>query len=141
MPEAHTCHEVATAPLTLLELGPRAWPYDLALLAFLLIVAYLLRTALMVAAPRSVAVHVLVTSLTMLPAIGLAAVLVRAAIAHPDRAWLDLLLVTPLYLAWASGGVLGRLARPDAEGADIGWLSHGAFVTFGTGIVAALWVG
>ena len=133
---------VATHPLLafldLLSLAPETLWHAIALLSFLFIVNYLLRTACMSMATRSVVVHILVCTLTLLPAILLAAILWWAAYQHPGRAWVNLGVAALLYVPWYIGGAITRLVRPDTEGADVGWLLMGALITFPLGVIAAL---
>jgi hypothetical protein len=129
---------VLSALPEMLALGPGQVWHGAVLLGAFCAVCYLLRTALMVQAPASVAVHMVVCTLTLLPAIVLAGVLVWADVRHPDRAWLNLGVAAALSLPWWLGGAITRLARPDTEGGDIGWLAMGALITFPVGAVAAL---
>lgn len=121
-----------------LSLAPGSVADAMVLLGAFCAACYLTRIALMVHAPASVAVHMTVCTLTLLPAIVLAAVLVYAAVEHPGRAWSNLVVAAGLYVAWWAGGAVTRLARPDTEGGDIGWLTMGALITFPVGLVAAL---
>ena len=122
----------------LLALEPRYLPHAMVLLGFAFAVNYLLRTVLLIEAPLSRWVHLVVCLLTMLPAFVLAAVLWWAASQHPERAWINLGVALVLYVAWWLGGAMTRLARPDTEGGDVGWLTMGALVTFPVGVMAAL---
>jgi hypothetical protein len=141
-PEDLALKSPATTPLhqilDLLALAPDTVWHSVALLSFFCVVSYLTRTALMIEAPRSIIVHMTVCTLTLLPAIVLAAVLVWAAHQYPERAWLNLGFAGIVYVAWYLGGALTRLARPDTEGGDIGWLFMGALITFPAGAIAAL---
>jgi hypothetical protein len=122
----------------LLALDPAYLPHAMALFGFAFAVNYLLRTALLIEAPLSRWVHMAVCTLTMLPAFVLAAALWWAAYRHPERAWINLGVAAALYVAWWFGGFMTRLARPDTEGGDVGWLTMGALVTFPVGVIAAL---
>lgn len=124
--------------LELLALAPDTVWHSVALLSYFCIICYLARTALMIEAPRSVIVHMIVCTLTLLPAIVLAVVLVWAAHEHPGRAWANLGVAAILYVAWFLGGAITRLARPDTEGGDLGWIFMGALITFPAGVIAAL---
>lgn len=124
--------------LDLMDLSADTLPHAFVLLSAMCIVSYLLRTACMTAATRSVVMHLMVTTLTLLPAIVIAAVLAWAAYCHPERAWFNLLVAVALGVVWALGGAITRLARPDTEGADIGWLSHGMAIMLVVGVVAAV---
>lgn len=131
-------YDVRQGLLDLLSLAPSRLGYAITLLAFLFMVNYLLRTAYMNAATRSRPVHMLVCTLTLLPAICLAAILFLAAYRHPDRVWMNLAVAAALYLPWALGGAITRFSRPDTEGADVGWLAMGALITFPAGLIAAV---
>lgn len=124
--------------LELLSLAPETLGHAFAMLSFLFVCNYLLRTALMTERPRSWFVHALVCTLTLLPALVLAPILVWAAYRHPDRVWINLGVAALLFGAWYLGGAMTRLARRDAEGGDLGWITMGAFITFPTGLIAAL---
>lgn len=124
--------------LELLSLAPGTLVHAIAMLSFLFVCSYLLRTACMIERPRSVLIHMLVCILTLLPAIALAAILVWAAHRHPDRVWINLGVAALLYLPWYLGGAMTRLARRDTEGGDLGWLAMGACITFPVGLIAAL---
>lgn len=122
----------------LLALSPETLWHTVALLSFLFLLNYLIRTGYMSESPQSVVVHMAVCVLTLLPALVLAAVLLWAAYNHPERAWINLGIAALLYLPWYAGGALTRLARRDTEGADVGWLAMGALITFPVGVIAAL---
>ncbi len=124
--------------LEVLSLAPAVAPHSFALLAFMCVVSYLLRTVALIEAPLSRVVHATACVLTLLPAFVLAAVLWFAASRHPDRAWINLGLAAGVYVFWWAGGAITRAARVDTEGGDIGWLTMGACVTFPVGLIAAL---
>jgi hypothetical protein len=124
--------------LEVMKLGPAYCWHAVALLSFFCASCYLLRTALMVELPFAGWVHAWICTLTLLPAIVLAVVLVWAAYCYPDRAWRNLGYIAIVYVAWAAGGGVTRMVRPDTEGADVGWLTMGALVTFTTGAIAAI---
>jgi hypothetical protein len=124
--------------LEVLALGPGVVQHAFALLAFMCIVSYLLRTVLLIEAPLNRWAHMAACVLTMSPAFVLAAVLWWAALRHPERAWLNLGVAVGLYVTWWAGGAVTRLSRADTEGGDIGWLTMGALVTFPVGVIAAL---
>lgn len=124
--------------LEVFSLAPSTLWHAVAILSFLFILNYLIRTALMTVGPFSVLVHIVVCTLTLLPAILMALMLVWASIRHPERAWINLGIAALLYLAWTLGGALTRLARPDTEGADVGWITMGAIITFPVGLIAAI---
>jgi hypothetical protein len=124
--------------VALLSLAPGAMPHAVVLLSFLFLCAYLLRTACMTEGTRSPAVHMLVCVLTLLPAVLLAGVLLFAAIRFPERVWLNLGVAALLYVPWYAGGRITRMASPDTEGGDVGWLAMGALITFPVGLAAAV---
>jgi len=126
--------------LDLLSLAPGATGHAMVLCSFLFFCTYLLRTAAMSEGTRSRLVHMLVCVLTLLPAVLLAAMLVLGAARFPERAWLNLAVAALLYVPWYAGGRITRLARPDTEGADVGWLAMGALITFPVGLAAAVLV-
>jgi hypothetical protein len=112
------------------------------LLAGFIVIGELVRVLLSTELTRSRIVHVAICLLTFaVPAFGLAAVLVFAARAHPERAWTNLAFAAGLYALWWLAGESTRLARSDTEGADVGFMSVGAVFTFGVGIAAAIAVG
>jgi len=133
---------IATDPFVIffevMKLGPQHVWHAVALLSFFAAGSYLLRTALMTELPQAAWVHMMVCTLTVLPAIVLAAVLVWAAWWHPERAWVNLGYAGLVFAAWWFGGAITRLARPDTEGGDLGWLMMGALITFPAGMIAAL---
>ena len=131
-------HRPLKALFELLSLAPETLGHAIVILAFLFLVSYLLRTAFMSEGTRSVLIHIVVCTLTLLPAITLAAILFWAAYKYPDRVWINLGVAALLYVPWYIGGALTRLARADTEGADIGWLTMGALITFPCGLIAAL---
>jgi hypothetical protein len=124
--------------LELLSLAPRVAMHSVVLLSFLFMAAYLLRTAAMSEGTQSALVHALVCALTLLPAVLLAAALVLAAVRYPERAWINLGIAALLYGPWYLGGRITPLARADTEGADLGWLTMGALITFPVGLAAAI---
>ncbi|MCG8405943.1 MAG: hypothetical protein MI923_12175 [Phycisphaerales bacterium] len=132
---------ILTDLFDLISLAPSRLGYSITLLAFLFMVNYLLRTAYMNTGTCSRLVHMLVCTLTLLPAICLAFILFLAAYRHPDRAWINLAIAAALYLPWALGGAITRFARAETEGADVGWLTMGALITFPAGLIAAVLLG
>ncbi|MGH9674136.1 MAG: hypothetical protein ACRD44_13225 [Bryobacteraceae bacterium] len=124
--------------LDLLSFSPAHLAGSLILLFALMTLNDLVRTALMVQRTRSVLVHATICALTLWPGILLAFLLVYAGVVHPERVWINLGLAMLLYSGWILGGTLTKLSRPDTEGADIGWISHGAIITVAGGLVAAV---
>jgi hypothetical protein len=83
--------------------------------------------------------HVTMCLLTFpVPAIALAIVLVHAAAAHSSHAWMNLAWVLGLYGIWYVAGESTKLVRPGGEGADLGFMTVGALITFPVGLIAAL---
>lgn len=122
--------------LDLMSLAPDLLWASLILLAGVMLLNDLLRTALMSEHTRSVAVHALVCTLTLLPSGILGLVLLYAGYRYPERAWINFGLALALYMPWYLGGTLTWLARRDTEGADVGWISHGLFITVPCGLLA-----
>lgn len=124
--------------LELLGLAPERLIAALVFLGALMVLNDLLRTSLMVEMTRSVVNHMIIDVLTLWPGFLLGFVLLLAGARHPERAWINLGLAFVLYLGWYLGGTLTRLSRRDTEGADLGWMSHGAIITLACGLVARL---
>jgi hypothetical protein len=125
--------------LELLSLPPgRTGEWLMFLLAFM-ILCELTRLTLATVFTRSVLAHVIRCLLTFpLQAIVLAAVLVWADHHHPGRGWINLGYALLLYFTWYLAGQLVLLVRSDTEGADLGFMTVGALITFPVGIIAAL---
>ena len=119
-------------------LDPRWLVHIYVLFAALFLVNDLLRTALMSELVRSVWTHLIVLVLTLFPGALLGIVLLWAGHRHPDRVWINLGVAAALYPWWIAGGAVTRLARRDTEGADLGWIFHGALITFPLGLLAAV---
>jgi hypothetical protein len=124
--------------LDLMSLAPDVLWASLLLLAGIMLLNDLLRTALMTEHTRSVAVHALVCTLTLLPSVILGLALLYAGYRDPERAWINCGLALVLYIPWYVGGALTWLARRDTEGADLGWISHGLFITVPCGLLAVV---
>jgi hypothetical protein len=127
--------------IDLLSFAPGMAMHAFVLFSFLFLSAYLLRTACMTESTQSAPMHMLVCALTLLPAILMAGMLVLGAIRFPERVWINLGITAALYVPWYAGGRITRLARPDTEGADVGWLAMGALITFPAGLVVAVLLG
>lgn len=125
--------------LQLMSLPPdriREWLF---LLSAFIVLCELMRLAIATVFTRSVLAHVLRCLLTFaIQAIVLAAVLVWADHRYPARAWINLGYAFLFYFIWYLAGQLVLLARPDTEGADLGFMTVGALITFPVGILAAL---
>ena len=122
-----------------LTLPPGNLMPGLILLGGFIVVCELVRFLLATELTRSRLVHVTVCLLTFaVQALVIAAVLAFAARAYPERAWVNLAHAAGLYFVWWLAGMATRLARTDTEGADVGFMSVGAVLTFGVGILAAL---
>ena len=114
----------------------REW---LALLSAFMILCELTRLAIATVFTRSVLTHVTRCLLTFaVQAVTLAGILVWASHCHPERAWINLGYAFLLYFVWYLAGQLVLLARPDTEGADLGFMTVGALITFPVGLIAAL---
>jgi len=122
----------------LFTLAPDHLLMSLAFLAAIMAGNDLVRTALMVELTRNPLVHMVLNVLTLLPAFLIAAILFASAWLHPTQRWINLLYALLLYVAWYIGGAITKLARRDTEGADPGFMSVGALVTFPVGLLAAL---
>ena len=111
----------------------------LAYLSAFIILCELVRLALGTTFTRSKLAQVIRSLLTFpVQALLLAAVLVWAAHQHPERAWINVGYALLLYGVWYAAGQLVLLARPDTEGADLGFMTVGALITFPVGILAAV---
>jgi len=114
----------------------RVW---LMFLAAFMILCELTRLALGTALAHSRLAHVVRCLLTFpVQAIALAAILLWAAHVHPERAWINVGYAMLFYAIWYIAGQIVLLARPDSEGADLGFMTVGALITFPVGILAAL---
>jgi hypothetical protein len=134
---------MGTTPLDvvwdLLSLPPGRLVPALGLLAAFIVVCELTRIALATVLTRSVLAHVTICLLTFpVQAIGLAVVLEHAAQRYPERGFLNLAFAAGLYVIWYVIGRVTRLVRPISEGADLGFMSVGALITFPVGVLAAL---
>lgn len=125
--------------LDLFRLPPDRLGSALALLVAIIIAAEYLRITLMVVALRSVLMHLTCGLLTVvLQPVLLAVVLVLSIADHPGRAGINAALVAGLYVVWYFAGQSTLLVRADTQGADLGFISVGALITFGAGLVAVL---
>ena len=125
--------------LDLMSLPPaRAKEWLTFLIAFM-ILCELTRLALATLFTRSVLAHVTRCLLTFaVQAVVLAAILVWADYRLPGRGWINLGVALLMYVIWYLAGQLVLLARPDTEGADLGFMTVGALITFPVGIIAAI---
>ncbi|MBI4965783.1 MAG: hypothetical protein HY913_21070 [Desulfomonile tiedjei] len=124
--------------LNLMSLPPERLWASLILLSSIFVLNDLVRTALMTKYTKSVVNHVIINVLTLLPAIVLGLVLLYAGYRYPERAWLNFAIALALYFPWYVGGTLTRLARRDTEGADVGWMAMGLFITVPCGVLAVV---
>lgn len=125
--------------LALMSLPPERTGEWLLFLSAFMILCELTRLTLATLFTRSVLAHLIRCLLTFaIQAIVLAAVLVWADYHHPDRGWINLGYALLLYAVWYLAGQLVLLARPDTEGADLGFMTVGALITFPVGIIVAL---
>jgi hypothetical protein len=125
--------------IELMSLPPERTKEWLMFLSSFMVLCELTRLALATVFTRSVLAHVMRCLLTFaFQAVVLAAVLVWADYRHPGRGWINLGYALLLYFIWYLAGQLVLLARPDTEGADLGFMTVGALITFPVGIIAAL---
>lgn len=123
----------------LMSLPPGRTGEWLMFLSAFMILSELTRLTLATVLTRSVLAHVIRCLLTFpIQSIVLAAVLVWADHRHPGRGWINLGYALLLYFIWYLAGQLVLLARPDTEGADLGFMTVGALITFSVGIIAVL---
>jgi hypothetical protein len=123
----------------LMSLPPERTREWLMFLSAFMILCEVTRLALATVFTRSVLAHVMRCLLTFaIQSVVLAAVLVWADYRHPGRGWINLAYALLLYFIWYLAGQLVLLARPDTEGADLGFMTVGALITFPVGIIAAL---
>ena len=125
--------------LRVLELPPgRLWA-SFGFLAAVMIACELVRISLATVLTRSRAVHLTVCLLTFaVQSLLLAFVLVHADRHHAGRGWINLGIAAALYAIWYATGEVTRLVRSDSEGADLGFMTAGALITFPVGIAFAL---
>jgi hypothetical protein len=124
--------------LALLALSPSHWLHGTVLLAFAAALVGLVRHALMLEAVLARAAHQAIVALAVLPGVAIGAVLVFAAVRHPERAWPNLGIGAILLGAWYAGGMLGRVVRPDLDTDDARWVALGACIALPVGALAAL---
>jgi len=123
----------------LMSLPPERIREWLFFLSAFMVLCELTRLALATVFTHSVLAHVTRCLLTFaIQAIVLAAVLVWADHRHPGRGWINLGYALLLYVIWYLAGQLVLLVRPDTEGADLGFMTVGALITFPVGIIAAI---
>jgi hypothetical protein len=124
--------------LDLLSLSPGRLGEALGLLSAFMIACELTRTALGTTLTRSSFAHVIRCLLTFaIQSTTLAAILVYAAHRHPERAFINLGIALGMYVIWYLAGQLTSLCRSDNEGADLGFMTVGALITFPVGLIAA----
>ncbi len=125
--------------IELMSLPPERTGEWLMFLSAFMLLCELTRLALATVFTRSVLAHVTRCLLTFpIQAIVLAVVLVWADHHHPGHGWINLGYALLLYFIWYLAGQLVLLARPDTEGADLGFMTVGALITFPVGIIVAL---
>jgi hypothetical protein len=125
--------------LDLMSLPPERIKEWLSFLIAFMILCELTRLALATVFTRSVLAHVIRCLLTFaVQAVVLAAILVWADYRHPGHGWINLGVAALMYVIWYLAGQLVLLARPDTEGADLGFMTVGALITFPVGIIAAI---
>jgi hypothetical protein len=125
--------------IVLMSLPPERTGEWLLFLAAFMVMCELTRLVLATVFTRSRLAHVLRCLFTFpIQAFVLAAVMVWADHCYPGRGWINLGYALLFYLIWYLTGQLVRLARPDTEGADLGFMTVGALITFSVGLVAAI---
>jgi hypothetical protein len=131
--------ELVNAILAYASLPPHRLLSSLVVLGTFVTACEYARISLIVESPRSRPVHVALCMLTFaFQAIAMAAMLVYADIKYHGRGFINLAIVAGAYILWYLVGQSTRLVRRDSEGADVGFMSFGALITFPVGIVAAL---
>jgi hypothetical protein len=124
--------------LDLLSLPPDRLREAVCLLAAFMMACELTRVALGTTLTRSAFAHVVRCLLTFaVQSIALGAVLAYAALRHPEQAFTNLGIALGMYAIWYLTGQLTSLARSDNEGADLGFMTVGALITFPIGLIAA----
>jgi hypothetical protein len=122
-----------------MSLPPHRLGPALLLLGSVMVICELTRIALCTEHTRSRVAHVSMALLTFpLQSIFLSIVLVHAATSYPGRGWINLAIAVGLYALWFVTGQATRLVRRVSEGADFGFMSVGALITFPIGIAVAL---
>lgn len=122
--------------LELASLSPHHLVASLVVLGSIVFVNDLVRTSLMVTFTRSRANHMAVMVLTLFPAMLLGGVLLLGASRYPERAPINLVFAAFMYGVWYLGGTLTKLARPDTEAADVGFIMVGSLITIPCGLLA-----
>jgi hypothetical protein len=124
--------------LHLLALPPDQLGAAFRALAAVMVTCELVRIALGTVLTRSRIAHLVVCLLTFAAqSLLLTFVVVYADRCYPGRGWINLGLVAALYAIWYATGELTRVVRSDSEGADLGFMTVGALITFPVGIVFA----
>ena len=123
----------------LLALPPGAVLTAMIVLAATMMTLEYTRISLALAAPHSRVAHVSVCMLTFpLQTILCSFVLIHAARAFPDRAWINLGLIGILHVVWWIAGQSTLIVRRDSQGADVGFMAVGALITLLVGVGAAV---
>ena len=122
-----------------MSLPPARLGSALGFLGAFIVLCELTRIALAPEHVQSRLAHVLMCLLTFpIQSMTLAVVLVHAGRSYAGRGWINLAFAFGLYVVWYVAGQLTRLARPLSEGADLGFMSVGALITFPVGVIVAL---
>ncbi|WP_428264331.1 hypothetical protein [Haliangium sp.] len=128
-----------SALLELFTLPPDRLLESVLLVAGIVVACEYLRISLSPVFTRSVVAHLLVNLLTVvIQPVLLAVVLVLSVLAAPERAGLNFLIVAGMYGVWYLAGQSTLLARPDTQGADVGFMTIGGVLTFLPGAIAVL---
>ena len=122
----------------LLELAPDQIWASISMLSAIMVVCELVRISLGTVLTRSRLAHVTICLFTFaFQAILLAIVLVIADLHYHGRGWINVGIAAAMYVVWYLTGQATCLVRSDSEGADLGFMSVGALITFPVGILFA----
>lgn len=124
--------------LNIFSLGPGTLFHFFIVITILFFINDILRTYWFMEHTKSVAVHVAVVVMTLVPAILMIAVILYSASKYPDRAWLNLIYVLCTFIPWYLAGKITTFARADSEGADVGFMFVGFLIVSPIGVVTAL---
>lgn len=124
---------------SLMSLPPDRLIPALLLLASFITLCELTRICLLVVAPRSRFVHIMEVLLTaVIQPIALAIVLIKGACEFPERAWINVGYIALMYVIWYVAGQATLLVRRDSQGADLGFMTVSALITFPVGVTGIL---
>ncbi len=124
--------------LKILALGPGEVYLAFGILTVLFFANEFLKTYLVVEHTRCTIAHIVINMLTILPAVILVCLLLFAGYMHPERVCTNFSFALLALVPWYISGRITCLARNDAEGAGIGFMSIGLLMLIGTGIVTLI---